>query len=601
MSANPTSMLGLAQRIWDLFDPARRRECVGVVSISIVAACLTLAGVAGIAPFFAVLADPTVIVRNSTLAWLQTAFAIETSRGMVVLLGIGFVALLLLANAANFVSLFAIGRFSQDVGAWMHSRLFNEYLHRGLEFHASNNSATLSTRVVQDVSRTVGGVIQSGLSLCSSAVSIVLIATAVIVVDPLVAAAAVAVLGGSYALVYTLVRHRLIRNGTIITDHWKARAQIIAQSFTAMRDVMVNRSQPTLTAQIARHSAAIAEAQASTPAIAAAPRYVLECVTGAGLVAAALWMYATADSGQWLTHLMFLAFAAYRLLPAIQQAFAAAARIHSERPAFDAIADDLHRAREHVSDAPRSPRDYELHGRPQRSIRLVDVSYQHSAERTGGVVAVSLEIPAGTLAAFVGPNGAGKSTLAELVLGLRTPDTGRIEIDGVELTPANRSAWLETVAYVPQQIALFDGTLAQNIAFELTSQDVDLGRVREAASWAQLEPVIAALPAGLATVIGENGTQLSGGQRQRVGLARALYRRASLLVVDEGTNALDALTEAEVLKVLRTTRGRSTAILIAHRASSLDGCDFVVELHGGKLVSRTALAPETLLRETARR
>ncbi len=602
MSERATSTRGLARQIWDLFEAAQRRQCVSVVLISIVAACLTLAGVAGVTPFFAVLSDPTIVDRNTALSWLQRALAIETSQGFLVCLGVGFVALLLLSNLANFLSLLAIGRFSQLVGARMHSLLFDEYLRRSLDFHTGSNSAMLATRVVHDISRTVGGIIQSGLALCSGAVSIALITAAVIVVDPLVAAAAVVLLSGSYVLIYALVRRRLIRNGMIISDHWKWRAQTIAEGFAAMKDVIVHRAQPQLTAQVERHSAAIAAAQASTPAIAAAPRYVVECVTGAGLVAAALWVSARAGAGQWLTHLAFLGFAAYRLLPAIQQVFAAIARIHGERTAFDGIADDLRRAQQRaVAVRAPAPRDNEWLGRPQRAIRLIDVSYRHSAEHAGGIVGVSLEIPAGTLAAFIGPNRSGKSTLAELVLGLRTPDAGRIEIDGVELDPTNRDAWLDTIAYVPQQIALFDGTIAQNIAFGVASEDFDLERVREAARGAQLEAIIEALPAGFETVIGENGAQLSGGQRQRVGLARALYRRASLLVVDEATNALDALTEIGVLRLLRTLRGQSTIILIAHRPSSLVGCELLFELDGGRLVGRKAIAARAQQREIARR
>ena len=199
---------------------------------------------------------------------------------------------------------------------------------------------------------------------------------------------------------------------------------------------------------------------------------------------------------------------------------------------------------------------------------------------------MSLEIAAGTLVGFVGPNGAGKSTLAELVLGLLTPDTGRIEVDGVTLDAGNRDAWLDTVAYVPQQIALLDATIAQNIAFGVAPDDVDLERVLEAARAAQLGPLLEAMPDGVATVIGEDGARLSGGQRQRLGLARALYRRASLLVVDEGTNALDAMTEADIMTLLGALRGKCTVILIAHRASSLSGCDSLVELDGGRLVGR---------------
>jgi HlyD family secretion protein len=594
-------LLALTRQLWELLDDAQRRTCIFVVLTTVVAACLTLAGVAGVAPFFAVLSDPAFVDRNSTLAWLRDALAIETSEAMLASLGVGFVVLLFVANFTNFIALLAIGRFSQSVGARMHSLLFDEYLSRDLDFHAGSNSAVLATRVVHDVTRTVGGIVQSGLTLCASAASIALITAAVVFVDPLVAAVAVALFGASYVLIYALVRDRLRRNGKIVTEHWKARAKVIVESFAAIKDVIVHRAQPSLAARVAHHSTAIAAAHASAPAIAAAPKYVLECLTGAGLVTAALWVYGRVGADQWMTHLAFLGLAAYRLLPAIQQAFTAIARINAERAAFDGIAGDLRSARRRAS-GPRPPaaRGDAWRGRPRTAIRLVDVSYRHSTRRPGGISGVSLEIPAGTLAAFVGPNGSGKTTLAELLLGLRVPHAGRIEVDGIELGAANRDAWLDTVAYVPQQIALLDGTLAQNIAFCVEAREVDHQRVREAARSAQLEPVLAALPSGFATVIGENGAQLSGGQRQRVGLARALYRRASLLIVDEGTNALDALSETEIMTLLRAMCGECTIIVIGHRPSALAACDLTFELDGGRLM-RTSERAGAQPRELARR
>ena len=513
---------------------------------------------------------------------------------MLAWLGVGFVVLLFMANLANILAILSIARFSQDVGARFHTMLFDEYLSRDLPFHARGNSAVLATRVIQDVNRTIGGIIQSGLTLIAGAVTIALIAAAVMVVNPLVASAAALLLGLSYALTYAVVRRRLIRNGTIVTNHWGTRAKVIAECFATIKDVILFRARPEMAARVARHSQAIAAAQASTAAIAASPKYVLECVTGAGLIATALWMYSRSGAGQWLTQLAFLGFAAYRLLPAIQQVFAAFARIRTERLSFESIADDLRRARWRAAQGPANGADDQWHGRPRRMIRLVDVSYRHSSERIGGVDEVSLEIPAGALVGIVGPNGAGKTTLGELVLGLLQPDAGHIEVDGVRLDAKNKGAWLNAVAYVPQEIVLLDATIAENIAFGEDPNDIDVERALQAANGAQLSRLIAALPDGLATVVGENGTQLSGGQRQRVGIARALYRRSSLLVMDEATNALDALTEAEVVTLLSALRGTCTVVLIAHRLSFLDSCELVFELDAGRLVGHktlTELAP----------
>jgi HlyD family secretion protein len=584
----PVSLPNLAHRIWQLLDVAQKRQCAVVLVVSALAACLTVVGVAGIAPFFAVLADPTAIERAPMLAWLRHVVGGQTPESLLVRFGIAFVAVLVIANLVNVLAILSIGRFSQGVGARFHTLLFNEYLDRDLPFHARSNSAVLSTRVIQDVNRTVGGIIQSGLTLIGSAISIALIAAAVLVVNPLIGSAAALLLGSSYALTYALVRRRLIRNGTIVSQHWAARAKVIAESFATIKDVMLFGARPDRTAQVARQSRAIAAAQASTLAIASSPRYVLECVTGAGLIGAALWIYGEAGAGQWLTQLAFLGFAAYRLLPALQQAFSAFARIRTERAGFESIADDLLRARQRAAPAGSQTGDAEWRGRPRRAIRLTNVSYRHAARRPGGVEDVCLEIPAGALAGIVGPNGAGKTTLAELVLGLLEADAGRIEIDGIELNAANRNAWLNAVAYVPQQIALLDASIAENIAFGTPRDEIDSGRVVAAAQRAQLEALVRGLPEGLATVIGEHGVQLSGGQRQRVGFARALYRRASLLVLDEATNALDALSEEEVVALLRGLRGRCTVILIAHRSSALAACDLLFELDSGRLVAQRA-------------
>lgn len=583
------SVLGLALRVWRLLDAVQQRRCVLVLLLSIVSACVTLVGITGVTPFFAVLADPSVIERTPALVALQQALAVETPQGLLIWLGAGFVVLLLLTNVTDYAALLSIGRLSQSVGARLHTLLFDEYLHRDLEFHRRSNGAALTARVVYEVGRTVG-VVQSGLALVAGTVSIVLIVGAVVVISPVVAAAATVLFAVSYALVYGVVRRRLVRNGVAITRHARQRAQVIAESFASIEDVILYRGQRELTARVERHSAELAAAQADTPAIAASPKYVLECVTGAGLVAAALWIHGGAGGGRLLPELAFLGLAAYRLLPAFQRVFAASARLRSERAAFDGIADDLHRARRRTAAMLPAVDGDRWRGRPRRLIRLVDVSYCHSPERASGVSNVSLEIPAGAVVGLVGPNGAGKTTLAGIVLGLLAPQTGRIEIDGETLDDANRDAWRATVAHVPQRIALLDATIAENIAFGIAPGEIDLARVVEAANSARLGPIIAALPNGVRTTIGENGMQLSGGQRQRLAIARALYRRASLLVLDEATDALDAPTEAEIVALLGDLRGRCTVILIAHRPSMLAACDVSFELDGGRLVSRRTRA-----------
>ena len=587
MSDRSPSLRELALRIWRLLDAAQKRECINAVALSVVAGCFTVAGVAGIAPFLAMLADPGVVQRNGALAWLNQALGVPAFGVLLTWIGLGFVALLVAANAVNLLAMLAINRFSHRVGASFHSLLFEEYLRRGVAFHAASNSDVLATQVIQDVLRTVGGVIQSGLTLLAGLFAIGLIAVVVIVIDPIIAIGAAMVLGATYFVIYVVVRRRLIRDGVMIAQLWRLRARVIAECFEAIRDLTVFGAQETMTAQVTEQSAAIAEAHARGAVIASGPRYVLECVTAAGLVGVALWIYRVAGPGQWITRLALLGLAAYRLLPPLQQAFAAIARIRSDAPAFERIADDLDSSRRRPPARPKPGDDAlrEWASRPQREIRLTGISYRHTPERDGGVNDVSMRIRAGTLVGLAGPNGSGKTTLADLLLGLIVPDSGQIQVDDLPLDERNRELWLTTVAHVPQQILLLDATVAENIAYGIPNDEIDETRVREALVGARLEATIDALPQGIATRIGQNGMQLSGGQRQRLGIARALYRHASLLVLDEPTSSLDVTAEAEIISLLRDLRGRRTMVLIAHRSSSLQTCDEVFQLDRGRLVA----------------
>ena len=584
MSQRPASLSRIARRVGDLLDAAQRRECARAVLLSVAAGGITVAGVAGIAPFLATLADPAIVERNGLLAWLKRALGSPPFDDFLVWLGVGFVAVLVVANAVNLLATLAIGRFSNRIGASFHALLFDEYLRRGVAFHRRSNSDVLATQVVQDVVRMVGGVIQSGLTAVQSLFAIALIATAVVVIDPIVALGAALLLGGSYAVIYAVVRRRLIRDGVVIARLWRVRATAIAESFEAIEDVTVFGAQDALAARVAAQSAAIARAQARVAAIANSPRYVLECVTAAGLVAAALWVYRASGPGQWVTHLALLGLAAYRLLPPIQQLFAAVARIRADAPAFERIADDLSSARQRTRATPRAADARAWASRPRLEIRVSGVSYRHAEDRDGGVSDVSLRIRAGTLVGFAGPNGSGKTTLADLLLGLLVPDSGQIEVDGVALDERNRSLWLASVAHVPQHVVLLDATVAQNVAFAAYGAVIDEARVREALRAARLEAAVDALPQGLETPVGQNGVTLSGGQRQRLGIARALYRPTSLLVLDEPTSALDADAETDIVSLVRELRGRRTVVLISHRSTTLKSCDEVYELERGRLV-----------------
>jgi ABC-type multidrug transport system fused ATPase/permease subunit len=575
--------MNLVSDLWSVLTPRQRRWVAGAQVLSIAMGFSTVAGIASIAPFFSVLGNPKLIEHNRLLSSLyHLGFA--SSRSFTVALGFAFLSLVLLANLINVVGSFVMIRLAHWIGSDLQSILFEEYLHRPYAFHARTQSAVLLNNITQETTRATTQILQNSLSLIANVVTALFIVVCVLLLNPVIAAGMVVALAGGYVLIYLSIRNRLLRAGQVQSRLFVQLVKTVNESLQAIRDILVLRRQNFFRDQFARSSQDFARAAAHTLLIGQSPRYVMECVAVAGLVTVALLASRGPDGiGPSLGQLTFLGFAAYRLLPILQQAFASVVRIRADRPGFASIAADLRlaRARRHAVVAV----DMAWQEAPRSEIRLSAVSFRYEAQRPAAVAGISLSIPARASIGIVGSNGSGKTTLVDLIAGLLLPNDGRIEVDGTLLNDQNRAAWQTRIAYVPQSIALLDTSIAQNVALGVPPSAVNRERLLAAARLAQLDEFVGALPGGYDHVVGERGTLLSGGQRQRIGIARALYADASVLILDEATNALDGLTEQELMATMARLRGRYTIILIAHRLSTVRACDVIFELAQGKLVA----------------
>jgi ABC-type bacteriocin/lantibiotic exporter with double-glycine peptidase domain len=577
----------LFTEFWAILTAKQRRGILTMQIVSMAMAFSTVSGIAAIAPFFAVLGQPELIDHNALLHWAYVHGGFSSKRSFVVALGIAFSAVMLVANLINVLGSLAMSRLALRIGTELQSTLFAEYLSRPYSFHIRANSTMLFNNILYETARATNGILRNAFLLVTNLVTASFIILSIMLLKPMIALAMIGGLAGGYALIYFVLRNRLLKLGHSQSRFGIEQAQILRESLGAIKEIIVLQAQNFFRGRFERASKSYSLAAAHSQVVAQNPRHLMECVAAVGLVGLALVLSGREDGvGPWLGQLTFIAFAAYRLLPILQQVFAASVNIRADRAALSRIAPDLRQARAAIhttSSAHFARADCAWQVRPQREIRLEEVSFRYATDQPWALRGVSLRVPAGAAVGIVGVNGSGKTTLVDVIVGLLVPSEGRVEVDGSTLDESNRAAWQSRIAYVPQDMFLLDSSIAQNIALGVPAADIDRHRLLEAIRLAQLDEFIKTLPAGYDHRVGERGIQLSGGQRQRIGIARALYRSASVLVFDEATNALDGLTEQELMMTLGSLHGRYTTILIAHRMSTVRSCDIIFELENGKI------------------
>jgi len=287
-----------------------------------------------------------------------------------------------------------------------------------------------------------------------------------------------------------------------------------------------------------------------------------------------------------------LALGAQRLLPVLQQIYNSYTTLKGSQVSTQDALDLLNQPMPAHANA-QSVRPMAF----KAAITLKDLGFRYAPEGPWVLRNLNLKISKGSRVGFVGVTGSGKSTLLDIVMGLLTPTEGALLVDNIAVVPQNARAWRGHISHVPQAIYLSDNSIAENIAFGVPAELIDLQRVKQAAQQAQIIQTIESWSEGYDTLVGERGVKLSGGQRQRIGIARALYKRANVIILDEATSALDNETEAAVMQAVETLGRNITILIIAHRLTTLKNCDQIVELSQGGI--RTSHTLEQIHRKTA--
>jgi ABC-type multidrug transport system fused ATPase/permease subunit len=578
-------LIEVFRKVFSLLDAQERRRFWVLTVLMIFVALVEVAGVSSVLVLLNVLADPTTVDNSRALSWLRGVLGTESTFSFEVALAVIVIVVVFGGLVIKAGGTYAIIRYSFMRGSAISTRLLGAYLNRPYEWYLERNSAEIGKNVLSEVDGLTSRVISPLLRLTSNFILVIAMLSFLMVVDPFVTLLSAVTLGGFYVVIYLRLRDRLHQSGEDMMSALEQRYRTASEATGGIKDVKLMGLEPSYQTQFQKSSVRAARAIVRVGIMAELPRFVLEAITFGALLGLVLVLLFRNDGNiaGIVPTLGIFAFSVMRLLPALQQTYHSMANIRGSTAALDLIAKDygeaLHVAPTTAADAVRSMP-------VNTALELKDVVFRYASANRPALAGLDLTIPARTTVGLVGGTGAGKTTLVDLILGLLTPNSGEVVVDGAPVTETNRRAWQNSLGYVPQSIYLTDDTIAANIAFGVPKDQIDRAAMERAARAAALHDfVMAELSDGYDTMVGERGIRLSGGQRQRIGIARALYRTPSLLIMDEATSALDNITERVVMEAVQNIRSDTTIILIAHRLTTVKDCDRIFLMEKGRIAA----------------
>ncbi|WP_292492758.1 ABC transporter ATP-binding protein [Mesorhizobium sp.] len=528
-------------------------------------------------PFLARIANPEAIGGQSFLARQLAGLRLAGTSDSLLSLTILFSVVAITAGVVRIFLTWATNSYVFSLGHELGIKVYDRVLHQPYSYHVSRNSSSVlaALRQVQAIS---AGVMLPLLQSISGIIIGVFIVAALFVLSSFITFVIFAGFGAVYLTMSLVIRKHLKRNARIIASVQAEGIRSVQEGLGGIRDVIINDTQAYFLSRYSELDNHLQRANATNALAAAAPRFAIEAA-GMVIIAALAYFLITRsnNAGQVLPMLGTFVLGAQRLLPSMQLVYGNWALILSNLAGAEVVLQAL--------EAPVGPEwNQPATGRLpfDRAIVLKDVSFSYASDQPPILELFDLAISKGSKVGFIGKTGSGKSTTVDLIMGLLEPTSGTIEIDGQRLDGSTRRAWQRQIAHVPQSIFLADASIADNIAFGVDPAAINHERVRNAAQQAALADFVESLPQGYETRVGERGVRLSGGQRQRIGIARALYKQASVLVFDEATSALDMETETAVMEAIEELPADLTVLIIAHRLTTVENCDEIVTLEDGR-------------------
>jgi len=526
------------------------------------------------------LLEPERVLGYPLVGDLLLAAGVTTERGVVLSLTFFFCAAAAIAGIVRLALMWWQTRLSYEIGAELASGIYLRALHRSYAEHLKISSSEVISAVSEKAEIIVRQTLFPLLTIASSLIMALAILFLLCFANFKITLISVACFGLTYFLVSQFTKGRLTDASSVIDSQSSKLIKAMQEGLGGVRDIIIDGNQNAHMDIYSTADKPLRRARADVLIISQAPRFVIEA---AGLIFIGVLAFYLSSQGSLvdsLPALGVLALGVQRLLPVLQHAYAGWACVRGSQQPLETTLNLLEEPLPNIKGQVEPMRF-------RHSIELEGLRYSYNPNQQDVLKDISFRIQKGSIIGIIGETGSGKSTLLDIFMGLLSPTEGQIRVDGAPIDFDDPRRWHALISHVPQSIFISDSSILENIAFGVPKSDIDQERVKACADQAQLLQLVASLPHGFDTNVGERGAWLSGGQRQRIGIARALYKSAQVIVLDEATSALDSNTEASIMEAIEGLGPEITLVMVAHRISTLRACDQIIELQSGS-IKRTA-------------
>ncbi len=586
--------------IYSRLQPHRKKQFWILFAIMTFAALLETAALGSVAFFASAVTDPGVVLSSRYVVFAKHIINfsfLNNSKGLILFSSVLVVILITAKNCVKAVVNYWITRFGAGIEAYFGEILLQGFLDLPYQWHIKCNSADL-VNAVQWRNYLGRNFFEPCLSIFNNVLMVAIMLTALFIVQPVVSVLVLIVLGSSARFIYVVIKKQLDRIATVARDYQLKINKEVTMAIHGIKDVKISRREHTFVEKFVKKAVPLSKIFGLQHFYSGSPVLILETIGFAMLcLSICLMLLWSKTSTAYATGTMtLLAVTAWKALPAVNQILGSITMARNSLPYISNQVEYFTLIETEKAEAEKSMNNNKntliLDFSDKIQFKHVNFSYQDNGAKV--VHDFNFDIEKGKTVGIIGTSGAGKSTLVDILIGLLKPVTGSILIDGRPLTRELLPQWLDITGYVPQSPYIYDGTLAENIAFGMESGKIDRDRVFKCCTMASMDDFIHDLPDSIDSFIGERGVKLSGGQQQRVAIARALYKEPEVMIFDEATSSLDTKSEKAIQKTIYSFKGKQTLIIIAHRLTTVEDCDKLIWLEKGRV--RMIGRPEEILK-----